>query len=768
MSELVLSPSAPQTHLIGNAVSSYVVPSAAPEVTGFSQPPPLAGSATPAASQDVAIQGAIRIQQIKWPSTSASGAPIYNLNLPRPCIAADPLSTITLRSHSYARFDLLVTFSTPFNPYVTGELLIYYLPPDNISIHVKNAESYPIHTFFRPNEVSTASLLIPFTHYRDYYSMQALSDGKESMGMIQVLVRSPLRSFEPITIPIVVSCAFKNVSYMAPCPAVNFQGPNDVLAEAVGQKTAEVATGLAAKFLAAADSALPMDNVSLNDGTLPTVPMLPSLASANTVRPSRSLQLSPSATFLKSGAYFDPSHTTIAYLTSRPFLLASQAWDTTQEAGANLFTCPINSFFDTAVYQPDLALTTKVIPPALSVLNMFDYWRADITVTVQAVRSIYHTGAIRFNLVYGPDPPTVINKFSNESIRKVGEFSGNESIVKFEIPWVCPSAFLETFKGRGASNSKLYSQLGMFWISVDTPLRATTEVSPEINLNITISLSNVVVAVPACFPRTTTNATIKFQSSPDPSSPVSVMSGPIMHPPSANPFPVTVDDITTLARRYVHILATHVKTGYCSIPDTNVVYDLVVYDIGAIEFPHTHYFAAWGGTIHIRLTAITGDPVYATTGIRHNRAYTDAFLPPFFPTDANFLSPDTNIKASGRPIWARPWETLTPLTNTNSWTDLTIPPHSIHNYFSVKPEAVNYPKSVLCVLLPRGGKVIAFAAAGDDLRAGHYAPRAIFPTRILVTPTSGTTSYNLGVTPGVSFVDDVVVYDADFAPEETD
>lgn len=166
-------------------------------------------------------------------------------------------------------------------------------------------------------------------------------------------------------------------------------------------------------------------------------------------------------------------------------------WSVSDAVGTELHAFEMNSFVGHAIGD--------YVSAAVGFWNLFEFWRGDIEVTVQVIRTAYQSGRLRAVIGYGTD--TILSGDESTYVNHVLDFTGDSDRQSFVIPFNAGTGWLRTFAGVGATDNVQNHSLGVVSIQVANVLnQINSAVSPSVEFNVYFRLLNPRFAVPKAVP----------------------------------------------------------------------------------------------------------------------------------------------------------------------------------------------------------------------------------------------------------------------------
>jgi hypothetical protein len=464
----------------------------------------------------------------KWKSTDIVGKAIASFDVPFGILKEG--DTGNLQNMPFTRFafwhgDVEIIVQINGSAQQQGMAVMYFVPLASYEIELANI-TMTQHVFMMPDQSATYTLRIPYVYLRSV--MNTMATGTESLGTVFITPMAALTaeaSANADSVDFSVYSAFPDAEFMIPRPLVvgepNFKfyksaGDEDmdelldVNFEAQGNSSSVVNNtnftaggnlpvqdfhiegGSSAKQDVSPDVSVPMpfDNPPLSSGAIPVEQAFPGMAVSHGVRPTRDLQLYPSALSREPGEIFMPEETKFANLLSKDCLLTTKRVTKTAIPGTVLVKVALNTRLGIA--------EGGGIPLILALLNSFHFWRADIVFTF--IGCITKFASSRVQALVGYGAPDVTEGSTSVSLSSIISYSTNENgtnyIGKLTVPFNAQTEFLRTYEGEGSIDPVQNYSLGTFALVVNNGLVAPETVAPYYDLLMFVHFENVKLAVP--------------------------------------------------------------------------------------------------------------------------------------------------------------------------------------------------------------------------------------------------------------------------------
>nr|UIW13719.1 MAG: polyprotein [stool-associated RNA virus] len=199
------------------------------------------------------------------------------------------------------------------------------------------------------------------------------------------------------------------------------------------------------------------------------------------------MQLAPNAIFRPGRVIMDPSELNFSVILGKEVVISSFDWNLSNAENTQLFAAKLDS-----------RLCSKNINLLNFVLDHFMFWHAKLRFKLYAMKTLFHTGRLRVNKQYGcneSDP-----NWRTSGYTDILDFTTDNDVCEFVVDWVARTDYLRT-RDPGVV-SRLYAgednySMGLMQIEVANRLSVSNvNVSPAVNMILTLSLDEVRVAVP--------------------------------------------------------------------------------------------------------------------------------------------------------------------------------------------------------------------------------------------------------------------------------
>nr|AWU65954.1 MAG: polyprotein [Husavirus sp.] len=218
------------------------------------------------------------------------------------------------------------------------------------------------------------------------------------------------------------------------------------------------------------------------------------------------MQLAPNAIFRPGRVIMDPSELNFSVLFGKEVVVGSFDWSMSSAENSALFSAKL----DSKLCSKDDNLLTFL-------LQHFMFWHAKMKFRLYAMKTLFHTGRLRVNKEYGccdkPDP-----NWRSSGYTDILDFTTDNDVVEFDVDWVARTDYLRT-RDPGGTTAMIGGEdnysMGHIVIEVANRLSVSNvNVSPSINMILTLSLDEVRVAVPRPNPSVTCSLKIDGSSLP--------------------------------------------------------------------------------------------------------------------------------------------------------------------------------------------------------------------------------------------------------------
>uniref|UniRef100_T1E8G3 Putative secreted protein n=1 Tax=Anopheles aquasalis TaxID=42839 RepID=T1E8G3_ANOAQ len=452
---------------------------------------------------------------------------------------------------AYWKGDVELNFQLNATPFQQGLAAAYFMPLASYESELANVTTNEF-VFVQPDQNATYNLPIPFKYLRSV--MNTIARDTESLGTVYFVPISSLKGITVDEVTVTVYSAFPNSDFSIPRPVelvtrrprfYNTFGVVEVfddsnveyfaqgnsasttnnynITNAGGDMPVQITDSnqvSATQDLGAAVDVkipMPLDNPPLCSGAIPIEQAFPGMATSHGVRPTRDMQLKPTAFSRQQMEIFNPAETKIETLLAKMCLLTKFTVTPDQPVGTELYHVNLNT-------RLGLAEGTG-IPVNLAVLNQFMFWRADFEFTFVAVQTQYHSMRLRAITQYAA--PSVIIGTQNTTYTSNMNFASNdqgtnyvhrELVVHYTqlTPDVhnAQTEFLRTYQGEDVVDPIQNYSLGSFSIDIANSLIAPDTVEPSVEICVFLRILNPKVAVPAPSSPFTWNDYLKYDPTP--------------------------------------------------------------------------------------------------------------------------------------------------------------------------------------------------------------------------------------------------------------
>lgn len=182
----------------------------------------------------------------------------------------------------------------------------------------------------------------------------------------------------------------------------------------------------------------------------------------------------------------------IEFICNHSQFIQSSEWKTTTAAEATILEFPVSPGYCTNAKSP-VTLPDFFAPTNMAyVASMFRYWRGDIRIKVQAVKTAYHSGRLRLSYIPGG---VIGGTYVLDDAYSWYLDLKTSSEVEFEIPYNNHVPYKNTILHTNAAVDQKYST-GIFRISVVNTLVSPDTVTKIVPINIWLAGSNMSFAIP--------------------------------------------------------------------------------------------------------------------------------------------------------------------------------------------------------------------------------------------------------------------------------
>lgn len=466
-------------------------------------------------------------KEFSWRTADVAGASIYSVDLPFGLLNLGNVEN--LQNMSFDRFcfwkgDVTITAQINATPFQCGLLAMYFVPLASYEVELSNITACQ-YVLIQPDQNATYSLTIPFVYLRSVMNTRARAT--ESLGTVHFTPVSPLSSIDTEQCTITLFSSFPGSEFTIPRPltdvtrvkkfynvhgrSVDYErtGKLDFMSQGNTNSTTisnvysnaggdmpiqggnNSASG-SADIEVDADASIPMpfDNPPLCSGALPIQQTFSGMAASHGIRPTVDLQLKPAVMSRQQIEIFDPSDCKIQTICGKSCLLTS-------------LPVAIEMVPGTKIYEIDLNTRLGIvegsnIPLNIAALNQFMFWRGDVTFSVMAIITKYHSLRLQAVMAYGSSG--LVDGSRNVDLSKIMNFSSNDTGTNYQDSWSisfnAQTEFLRTYEGEATTEFVQNYSLGTFGLFIQNALIAPDTVPPSIQILVFVKFENLKVAVP--------------------------------------------------------------------------------------------------------------------------------------------------------------------------------------------------------------------------------------------------------------------------------
>jgi hypothetical protein len=430
--------------------------------------------------------------------------------------------------------NIQIFFQVNGNPFQQGLLVAFFAPlatPTNSIASVANIYNYH-HVRIQPNESATHCLNISTQWYRSVLNTFAGGLGEDNLGYVGLYVVVPFTSVNTGQADITISSRFAGTGFSIPRPLptglfkkrdmfhvnklerlkrdldeldihdeytaegaassktttnVTYNIGDVVGNVPIGTEIGSTATSTAEGSLEADVSGLPLDKPPIASGTVPMHGIMPCNSKNAMMEPVVAMQHHPQMMHREPLSVCNARESSIDHLCGLPTIIYIVDWAKTQANDTQILNFPLNSVFrdlTSAQLQAGFEVGTPI-----AVLNFAQFWRADVEITIEAIKTPFHSGRLVATLAYGA--PTLVPAQKNVYYNKILNFSHDNSIEKYLVKYNAPFEYLRTYSGLTLLNPILDTTMARLMITVHTQLAAPDTVNPTIQLIVSIKMANV-------------------------------------------------------------------------------------------------------------------------------------------------------------------------------------------------------------------------------------------------------------------------------------
>ncbi|APG76671.1 hypothetical protein [Hubei tetragnatha maxillosa virus 1] len=445
---------------------------------------------------------------------------------------------------AYWKGDVALHFQINATPFQQGLAAAYFMPLARYESELANITTNS-YVFIQPDQNSTYTIRIPFKYLRSV--MNTIARDTESLGTVYFTPLSPLKGISVDEVTVTVYSSFPDSEFTIPRPvdiqerrrtkfytsfgeAVSFEDSHieyeaqgnsastnvtynisntggDMPIQKIGGGSENSATQSVDANLEATIP-MPLDNPPLCSGAIPVEQAFPGMSSAHGVRPTRDMQLKPTAFSRQQMEIFNPMETKIETLLSKMCLLTRFEVTPSLAPGTELFHINLNTRLGVA--------EGTGIPLNIAVLNQFLFWRADFEFTFIAVQTQYHSMRLRAITQYAA--PQVVTGTANTTYSSIMNFASNDKgsnyVHKELVRYNAQTEFLRTYQGEGVIDPVQNYSIGSFSVDIANALIAPDTVDPTVEVLVFLRILNPKVAVPSPASPFTWNDYLKYEPTP--------------------------------------------------------------------------------------------------------------------------------------------------------------------------------------------------------------------------------------------------------------
>jgi len=481
-----------------------------------------------------------------WNSNQApeSGA-IASFDVPFGILGlGDPqnLQNMPFDRFAYWKGDVELCFQLNATPFQQGLAAAYFMPLASYESELANVTTNEF-VFVQPDQNATYTLPIPFKYLRSV--MNTIARDTESLGTVYFVPISSLKGIAVDEVTVTVYSAFPNSNFSIPRPVelvtrrpqfYNTLGAIDTfddskveyfaqgnsastvnnynISNAGGDMPVQITgtneTSATQDIDASAEVKIPMplDNPPLCSGAIPIEQAFPGMATSHGVRPTRDMQLKPTAFSRQQMEIFNPAETKVETLLSKMCLLTKFTVTPSQPVGTELYHITLNTRLGLA--------EGPGIPVNLAVLNQFMFWKADFEFTFVAVQTQYHSMRLRAVTQYAA--PSVMPGAQNTTYASLMNFASNSEGTNYVhrelVKYNAQTEFLRTYQGEDVVDPIQNYSLGSFSVDIANALIAPDTVEPSVEVCVFLRILNPKVAVPSPASPFTWNDYLKYDPIP--------------------------------------------------------------------------------------------------------------------------------------------------------------------------------------------------------------------------------------------------------------
>jgi hypothetical protein len=462
-----------------------------------------------------------------WTSAQTSGTMIYSVDLPFGLLSkggTENAQNMPFDRFTYWNGDVELIFQAAGTKFQQGLLAIYFMPLTKQQTELANITTNQ-YVFMSPKENMTTHFKVPYRYPRAM--MNTTARDTESLGTVFVTVLSPLKSVESNSLTITMYSKYPDSIFKIPRPVSiqrtqrifypvqggpdiseiqrieEFEGPFEE--QGAGQSTTinqtyqnvggtmpisgnqnSAAPKLENTVSTDAMMPMPLDNPPLASGSLPVHQVFSGMAASFGVRPTVDMQLFPSALSRQATSIFQNEETKLENIMAKQCLLRVIKVTTSEGANELLYQFDLNTRFSLA--------EGKGIPLNIALLNQFYFWRADIELTFEVVKTAFH--ALRLQTVVAYGTPAIVEASRTVNYSKISDFTGESSVDKILVPFNSQTEFLRTYEGEDATELNQNYSLGKVGLYLANKLTAPDNVADAVEILVFIRFLNIKITEP--------------------------------------------------------------------------------------------------------------------------------------------------------------------------------------------------------------------------------------------------------------------------------
>lgn len=434
------------------------------------------------------------VATLVWDTTTSAGTQLASYNVIEDLLQLT-IASMPFKSFRYWRAsNVTVRFQLTANRFLSGRLLVWFQPnmtsrtevaPPNLANQVLLQ-----HVWLDPSAATPVDIVIPFNFYKGWVNLET----GDVLGTLGLTVFNPLSAAVGTTpsVDVKVFVTVKDSEFKVPLPgAVAYARARTTPHSAISNPIDSV-------FHSLVDSFMPSEIVGdLLGGLLdkPENPVDPDpiahkdqgyLSNARGIAHVEKLTLDPSAQQLVDAEHFatEQDELDMNYLLKKKYsYVATVSWKATDAPGTILYEEEVGPLLNFLSITPG----TRMID---FISRLFHYWRGAINYMLDIVGTQFHEG--RLDVLFAPGVGYSITDYKQVQSLYIGSIvmRNGENSMAFTCPFLSDTPWKQVHYGADLSNdpSDTYRfddfSSGHFQIVVSSSLRAPTNVTPDVLINI--------------------------------------------------------------------------------------------------------------------------------------------------------------------------------------------------------------------------------------------------------------------------------------------